>query len=422
VNGERADARTEEFDVVVIGGGPAGSVCAARLASRGRRVLVLERDRHPRFHLGESLLPNSLEVLEALDVIDEVRTRFIVKRGARFVDGSDPARTVRYCFAEAFRARWDHAFQVPRDDFDALLFRRAGSCGAELREQWEATRVIWSGARATGLEARAPDGLLHPVRARFVVDASGRNAVIARASGNVQPIAHLDRTALYTQVRGAWRDTGEREGDIQIVVFGGNADDRGWFWFIPFADGRTSVGAVVSSAWVRAHRGLGGPQALFDAVVAESPTAGWMLERAEKCFPPRATADFSFQVRGLCGDGWLALGDASGFIDPLFSTGAHLAMHGALHAADAIDEGLRSGDVSRPRFEPWEREQRSGARLFVGAVQAFYAGDLTNYLFAQPQRPFLRRAITSLLAGDVFDESARWAREIRERFPVRTED
>ncbi|HXN33594.1 MAG TPA: NAD(P)/FAD-dependent oxidoreductase [Polyangiaceae bacterium] len=409
-----------EFDVAVIGGGPAGSVCAARLASRGRRVVVLERDRHPRFHLGESLLPNSLGVLEAIGVLDEVRRRFIVKRGARFVDGADPSRSVRYAFAEAFHARWDHAFQVPRDDFDALLFRHAGHCGADLRERWEATRVLWTGTRAAGLEARDPNGSLHTVRARFIVDASGRDAVIARAARDVERIEHLDRTALFTQVRGAWRDAGEREGDIQIVVFGDGPHERGWFWLIPFADGRTSVGAVVSSAWVRARREAGGPEELFGAAVAASTTMRGMLEGAQAAFAPRATADFSFRVRALCGDGWVALGDASGFIDPLFSTGAHLAMHGALHAADAIDDALRSGDVSRVRFESWEREQRSGAQLFVGAVQAFYGGDLVSYLFAEPQHPFLRRAITSLLSGDVFDERARWAREMRERFPVRT--
>jgi flavin-dependent dehydrogenase len=155
--------------------------------------------------------------------------------------------------------------------------------------------------------------------------------------------------------------------------------------------------------------------------VGASPTVGQMLERAEMCFPPRATADFSFRVRTFCGDGWVALGDASGFIDPLFSTGAHLAMHGALQAAHAIDDALCASDTSRERFEKWEREQRSGAQLFIGAVQAFYAGELVSHLFAEPQHPFLRRAITSLLSGDVFDEGARWAREMRERLPVRTE-
>jgi 2-polyprenyl-6-methoxyphenol hydroxylase-like FAD-dependent oxidoreductase len=143
-----------------------------------------------------------------------------------------------------------------------------------------------------------------------------------------------------------------------------------------------------------------------------------MLPRAARLFPPRATADFSFRVQSMRGPGWIALGDAAGFIDPLFSTGAHLAMHGGLGAADAIDEALRTGDLSPARFDAWEAEQRAGAELFLGAVQAFYGGDLISYLFAEPQHPFLRRAITTLLAGDVFDADARWAREVRARFPA----
>ena len=405
-------------DAIIIGGGPGGSVCAARLASLGRRVIVLEKDRHPRFHLGESLLPHSLGVLEAIGVLDEVRARFIVKRGARFVDGADPQRHVRYAFAEAFHARWENAFQVPRDEFDEMLFRRAGACGAELREGWEATRVVTENGRAIGVEARAPDGTVHAIQARFVIDASGREAMTARASEDVNRIAHLDRTALFAQVRGAWRDVDDRVGDIQIVVFG-DGDQRGWFWLIPFADGRTSVGAVVSSAWVRAHRAQGGPEAMFDEAVRSTPSVAGMLEKAEKCFTPRATADFSFHVRNLRGDGWLVIGDAGGFIDPLFSTGAHLAMHGGLRAADTLHEALSAGDTSAARFEAWEREMRVGGDLFLGTVQAFYEGDLIKYIFAEPQHPFLRRAITSLLSGDVFDSTARWANEMRSRYPVR---
>jgi flavin-dependent dehydrogenase len=403
------------IDVAVIGGGPGGSVCAARLAALGRSVVLLERAHHPRFQLGESLLPQSLGVLANIGVLDEVRDRFLTKRGARFVDASDASRTVRYAFAEAFQAEWDHAFQVPRDEFDALLFRRAGQCGAELREGCEATRVVLERGRALGVDTLGPEGP-RTLEVRFVVDASGRDALLARSIHPVARIPGLDRTALFTQVRGAWRDSGEREGDIQIVVFGeGRA--MGWFWLIPFADGRTSVGTVVSADWVRS-RPARTPEDMFDAAVEQAPLVGQMLSAARRLFPPRATADFSFRVRTLRGSGWLALGDAAGFIDPLFSTGAHLAMWGAKHAADAIHAALEADDVSSQRFAAWEHGLREGAELFIGAVQAFYAGQLTDLLFARPQHPFLRRAITSMLAGDVFDNGKPWAREMRTRFPA----
>jgi flavin-dependent dehydrogenase len=407
------------FDAAVIGGGPAGAVCAARLASLGRSVVVVERAHHPRFHLGESLLPASVGVLDAIGVLDEVRDSFLVKNGARFVEGAGgaSARIVRYAFGEAFQARWDHAFQVPRDRFDELLLRRATACGAEVHEGCEATRVVFERGRAVGLEARGEDGAQHAIEARIVIDASGRDAMVARAARSVDRIAHLDRTALFTQYTGAWRDVGEREGDIQIVVFG-EGDTRGWFWLIPFRDGRTSIGAVVSSAWVRARPKLGGAEGLFLAALEEAPVVASMVEGAERLFVPEATADFSFRVGARRGDGWVAIGDSGGFIDPLFSTGAHMAMHGALLGADAIHAGLAEGDLTADHLEPWEREMGAGAELFIGAVQAFYTGDLVSYLFAEPQHPFLRRAITSMLSGDVFDSDARWVREMRARFPA----
>jgi flavin-dependent dehydrogenase len=404
-------------DVVVVGGGPSGSACAARLASLGRHVVVLERERHPRFHLGESLLPASLDVLEAIGVLDETRDRFLVKGGARFVDAADEARCNRYAFAEAFGARWTHAFQVPRDAFDEMLFRRAGACGAELREGWTALRVVREAGRAVGVQARDPEGEERPIEARLVVDATGRDAMTASAARDKERLPRLDRTALFAQVRGAWRDEGEREGDIQIVVFG-EAERLGWFWLIPFADGRTSVGAVVSGAWVQAHRAVGGAGEMFDEAVRQAPVVGRMLSGSARVLAPAATADFSFRVRSVRGDGWLAVGDASGFIDPLFSTGVHLGLCSGLRGADAVHAALGASDVSAARFEAWERELRRGADLFLGAVQSFYRGEMLGYLFAQPQHPFLRRAITSLLAGDVWDEQARWVTEMRARFPA----
>jgi flavin-dependent dehydrogenase len=404
-----------EVDVVVIGGGPGGSVCAAELAQRGRRVTVFERARHPRFHLGESLLPGSVEVLDAIGVLREVRARFQVKRGARFVDGADAGRSARYVFSDAYHVRSDHAFQVPRDAFDELLFRAAAERGADAREGWEVTRVLFEDGRAAGVEARG-DGREETVRARFVVDASGRDAVLPRKRAAIARVPHLDRTALYTQALGAWRDSGEREGDIQIVVFGAG-DERGWFWLIPFSDGRSSAGAVVSSAWMRARSGRA-PEDLFAEAVAQAPSMRAMLDGSRPVFAPRATADFSFTVSAMHGEGWLAVGDAAGFIDPLFSTGAHLAMSGGLRAARAIDEAMKDGDQRAARFDAWAHEMRAGSELFLGAVQAFYAGDLADSLFAEPQHPFLRRAITSLLAGDVFDRTPPWRSALAARFPV----
>jgi flavin-dependent dehydrogenase len=395
--------------VVVIGGGPGGSVCAAALAKRGRRVLVLEKVRHPRFHLGESLLPLSMPVLEEIGVRDAARARFMMKRGACFHSVS--GQQARYGFDEAYGAdRGGWALQVPRDEFDEMLLRHAATCGAEVREEWAATRVRFDGARAIGVDAREASGAEHAIDAAFVVDASGRDALMAHAARGTTLVPSLDKTAVFTHVRGAWRGEGAREGDIQIIVFGG-----GWFWFIPFADGRTSVGAVVSSAWMRAAPERDAP-ALFARAVSESQVATRLLVGATQLFEPRATADFSFHVRDIAGDGWIAVGDAGGFIDPLFSTGAHLAMHGGLLGANAIDAALEGGDLSRAAFAGWEATMRRGADLFLGMVQAFYDGRLTPYIFAQQQHPYLRRAITSMLAGDVYDDS-RWARDLAGRFP-----
>jgi 2-polyprenyl-6-methoxyphenol hydroxylase-like FAD-dependent oxidoreductase len=175
----------------------------------------------------------------------------------------------------------------------------------------------------------------------------------------------------------------------------------------------------VSPAWLRARRHLGGPEALLPAAIEQAPALARMLAGSSPVFAPRATADFSFRAGTIHGDGWLAAGDAAGFIDPLFSTGAHLAMRSALSAAGAIDAILEDPTCAASRLATWESEVRAGTDLFLGAVQAFYRGELRDAIFAQPQHPFLRRAITSMLSGDVFDDGPIWAREMRARFPVR---
>jgi flavin-dependent dehydrogenase len=415
-------ARFDATDVVVIGGGPGGAVVAARLAQKGHRVTVFEREHFPRFHLGESLLPQSMGVLAAIGVLDAVDARFIRKHGANFHD-SATGKTARFDFADAFQAEHKNAYQVPRDLFDELLLRRAEELGAKVHEGVSVTRVRFDGDRAVGVDVRTEDGTEHRVDAAVVVDATGRDALLAHAKRSTERITTLDTTALFSHWEGAWRDEGQRAGDIQIVLFGWDAtmgagvgaEPAGWFWFIPFKDGRTSVGAVVQGSWTRAHKSESVAE-LYARAIQESPVARRFLENAKQLWPARAAADFSFKVRDLSGDGWLAVGDSGGFIDPLFSTGAHLAMHGGLQAAEAIDVALRNSDTSRASFLAWEKHVRQGSELFLMMVENFYEGMLPPLLFADKPHPYMRHVITSLLSGNVFDEHARWLKDAKTRF------
>jgi flavin-dependent dehydrogenase len=403
--------RDVEVDVVIVGGGPAGSVCASQLARRSISTLVLEKERFPRFHLGESLLPCSTPILEEIGVREEIERAFIQKHGARFHDDVD-GRKDRFSFDTGWKSEPKYAFQVPRDEFDHVLLRHARACGADVREEHTVTRVIREGERITGVEADSPDGPIR-VRARFVVDASGRTALFAHESRATATIPGLDQTSLFAHFEGVPRESGIREGDIDIVMFRPAKDARPeWFWIIPFKDGRTSVGAVVSRAWVKSHGG--DRDALFRAAVAESKTASEMLAPAKMIWPRvEATADFSYRVRDMSGEGWLAIGDAGGFIDPLFSTGAHIAIVGGKQAADAIADTLAS-PADRGPITEWGNGVRAASETFIAAVQAFYAGPLVDYLFIEEKHLALRKSITSLLAGDVFHDAV-WIRDARRR-------
>jgi flavin-dependent dehydrogenase len=407
--------RDRELDVLVVGGGPGGATLAANLARRGRRVLVLERDAFPRFHIGESLLPCSVQVFEELGLLPEIEARFLRKYGAVFIDGPTGHET-RYPFAEAFKLRHAHAFQVPRDTFDLLLLDHARACGAEARHGWTVERMLVEDERAVGVVARDPGGARHEIRARLVADATGRDALRAHASRSQQKLPLLEQTlALYGQFRDVPRSEGLLGGDIRIVL-----SPACWFWLIPFADGRTSVGAVLEPSAIVKAQGRADVEATFAAVRDACEPMRRLLEHAEPLFPVRAIADFSYRVTEIAGDGWLAIGDAAGFIDPLFSTGVHLAVSGARLAAGHVDAALDAGDVSRGRWLAYERSQRRATEIFMGAVQAFYRGAFKSMLVAPgPQRKYLRRLITSILAGDVYhEEEPLWLRDFASRFPA----
>jgi len=406
----------ESWDVVILGGGPGGSTLASCLAQRGRRALVLEREKFPRFHIGESLLPRSREVFQKLGLEDKLDALFLRKYGARFLC-SESRRVNAYSFADAYQCLFDFAYQVPRADFDHLLLKHAAQLGAEVREEWEATEVIFDGSRAVGVRARStkePKDTAE-IRAPLVVDATGRDTLLASRMRRKASLAKLDKTALFTHYTGAFREEGIHEGNIQIVVF-----KHGWLWFIPFRGEITSVGMVVSSDWIKQRKKGESLDDFYDRTIAESYWAREFLSKATRQRPVGALADFSYRIDQLAGDGWLFVGDAGGFLDPLFSTGAHLAIKGADVAAGAIEQAFAAGDFSRPMFARYEASVRYAVDLFLGVVQAFYADRFRELLFEQNQRPAMRRLITSILSGDVFhqDHRPQWARVVRELYPA----
>jgi flavin-dependent dehydrogenase len=401
------------YDVIVAGGGPGGSTVASRLALEGVRVLVLEKERFPRFHLGESLLPMSLAVFDEIGVKQKLDLRFIRKNGARFVKG-ETGEEVSFKFANAVRKGHPYAFHGPRADIDQVLLDHAAELGAEVRQGWTVSGLLKDGDRATGVVARGPDGAEVTIEAALVVAATGRDALASRRPGAKEKTPRLERTlAVFSHFDGCKRLGGDDEGDIRIVIV-----KEGWFWVIPFRGDRTSVGVVLEPS------AIAGASGDLDAFLA-GLFATWapmreIMAGSKQVFPARAAADFSYRVPRASGNGWLCVGDAGGFIDPLFSTGFHLAVKGADLAARAISSALAAGDVSEARWQDFERQVKAATQTYIGVVQAFYEGSLVELLFDPNKRDMMRKMITSVLAGDVFHaEKARWLCEVERRFPAR---
>ena len=388
-SGERWD-----YDVAVIGGGPGGSSAATALARRGRSVVVLERERFPRFHIGESQLPWTNEIFRALGVRDTIAASgFIEKWGASFrgPDGPDE----RYAdFQNARETPTPQRFQVLREKFDEILLRHAEKCGARVLEEHRLVDAVFDSDGVT-LHFAGRDGGADSVRVGVVVDASGRAGVLVKRFGRHEHDPLLLNIAVHAQYEGIPRASGRRAGDIRMFT----RPDMGWLWFIPLSDAVISVGAVIPQV-VHRRESRPTPEESLAHYLADTPAALPLLERARRVSPARFDADYSYLATRMAGDRWVAVGDAAAFLDPVFSTGVMLAMQGGLEVAEAIDSGLRAGDVSVRAFARYERAVRGRYHHFRRFAVGFYDPAFRKLWYSRPPLRSIFDAVVSVLAGN----------------------
>lgn len=386
-------AAAHDYDLVVVGAGPAGGAAAARAAQRGQRVLVLESERFPRFHIGESLLPLGHRVFEQLGIATRLDgAGFVVKRGAQ-LRTPDGEHTVLFDFQQARHVDPAWTFQVHRAEFDQLLLEHAVAAGAELRAARARDYRVDAGGVEIGFEG--PGGAPGRVRARALVDASGRAGFVARREGVRRPDDELRKAAVFAHFRGVPVDPGDRAGDTRIV----SLPRLGWFWFIPLKGGVMSVGAVLDLA-VYQERPKGDPAAIFAEAVGQAPYAARLLAGAERVSDFVVESGFSYGATRYGGDRWLLAGDAGSFLDPVFSTGVLLALRSGVEAADAAEAAW-----VRPRRRPdavvarFDRMLQARYRFVRRFVTGFY-DPATRDMFFAPRPTFgITRAVTTVLAG-----------------------
>ena len=397
-------------DVLVIGGGPAGSTISALLAGQGHDVVLLEKAHHPRFHIGESLLPANVALLEKLGVREQVERIGLRKWGVEFVspDHAEPAFVE---FADAIDKTMPFAWQVRRSAFDEILFRHAGAKGARTLEGHRVRSVAFDADGATvQVDAENVEKTWQPQtwRTRFVVDASGRDTLLANQFNSKQKIPQHNSAALYGHFTGATRLAGRLEGNISILWF-----EHGWFWFIPLADATTSVGAV---CWPYYLKSRAKPLTDFFAdTIALCPELQRRLQGAALVDNAvYATGNYSYTSTHSSGPRHLLLGDAYAFIDPVFSSGVYLAMQSAFDGAEVVQATLAAtsgcgapASVARARFD---QRLRHGPRQFSWFIYRVTNPTLREFFMA-PRNPLrVKEALLSLLAGDIFGSTPLWGR------------
>ena len=387
--------QSSDYDALVIGGGPAGSTAAALLAEKGWRVLLLERGKFPRYSVGESLMPYCYFTLDRLGVIDQIKSAgFPKKNSVQFVSTKGDVSQPFYFF-QHLKHEAATTWQVLRSEFDRILLENARSKGAQVLEETTVTALQRQGLRVTGVRAISGDGRCLEFRAPITVDASGRSAFSAsRYRWRVRD-PFLNRIAIWTYYRGATRDPGLDEGATTVAYL----PRKGWFWYIPLADDVVSVGVVAEKNYLFVEQR--DPEHVFLREVPKNPWVRRHLASGRRCEPFRVTREYSYRSARYASPGLVLVGDALGFLDPVFSSGVFLALKSGELAADAVDLALASDDVSTAPFQSYGAQINRGLEAMRKLVYAFYDH---GFSFGRLMRkyPALRADLTDCLIGNLF--------------------
>ena len=387
------------YDAIVVGGGPAGATTATVLAQHGRRVLLLERESFPRYHIGESLMPHTWFTFERLGVLDWLKqSGSPLKHSVQFVSTSGKTSQPFYFF-KTIKHEYASTWQILRSDFDTMMLENARAKGVEVRQGVAVREALIEDGRVAGVRADVDGGAQESLRARVVVDATGRDALLAGRFRLKRRDPDLNKIAIFTYYTGALRDPGLDKGATTVAYI----PDKGWFWYIPLVNDTVSVGVVAERDYL--YRGARDPQEIFRREAADCVWIRKHLAPGTHQGPVRVTGEFSYRATAAAGDGFCLVGDAFSFLDPVFSSGVYLALKGGELAADAIHAALGDGDgvVRRAAFEGYERDVRHALDRFRQLVVSFY--DQTfNFGEFIGEYPHLQPQLVDALVGNVFKD------------------
>ena len=387
-----------ERDVIVVGGGPAGTTTAALVAEQDYEVALFERNAEPTFKIGESLMPGTYWTFKRLGLLDKLaKTAYPRKYSVQFYGASGRASAPFY-FNQNDPHESSVTWQVLRSDFDRMMQENAAERGVDVVLGARVLEVLFEGDRATGVRVRLADGEIEEIGCRVVVDASGQSALLSRKLKISRSEPTLRKASVFTHFEDGVRDEGIDEGATLIL---NTSNKESWFWYIPLHDNRVSVGVVGDIDYLFSDRTLDA-QAIFDRELALCAPMTARLASATRVFPMKTTRDFSYRADRIAGEGWVLVGDAFGFLDPVYSSGIFLALKSGEMAADAIVEGLRTNDLTEERLGGFSEEYLQGMESIRKLVYAFYSSDFNfaTFLKAYPDR---QQEIVDILSGKVYD-------------------